>query len=199
MRAIVTIPMIVPFWVILGCEAAEPEPPLDDAAEEQVEEVDQALCADCNCPRGTRCYVDGTCQGYPVFGPIPNLGPPCIGDCQCPAGTRCEMDIGSPSSYGYCVTPTCSVSFDAVTVPPNGTTIFTVTSQWMPQGSYSLLYGTKDGVWDENGSVYNLTSGAFPIVNSPGLAGDYMRYVVMKGPQHEVLCQTAPAYAYFQP
>lgn len=67
----------------------------------------------------------------------------------------------------------------------------------MPPGAYTQLYGTKNGIPDENGSIYNLTSGDFPILNSPGLAGTYMRYVVMRGPSNELLCTSPQVVATF--
>lgn len=140
----------------------------------------------------------GGARSFAVFGPIPaNAGAACVADCQRASGTYCDMGF---LTYGYCIPrPTCSMSYSASVVPPNGTTILSVTSQGTTPGSFSLLYGTKNGVWDELGSPYNLTSGSFPIVNSPGLAGYYMRYAVMRGPRNEFLCQTSPTYSYFQP
>ena len=82
-------------------------------------------------------------------------------------------------------------------VPQNSTTTFTVSSEFMPADSYSLLHGTKDGVVDEAGSYYNWVSGEFPITNSPGFAGAYTRYINMYAPDGRWFCQTniAPATA----
>lgn len=208
MRAIEIMPIMVSFCLILGCDAAEPEPPpLEDVAaedeeaeeaEEDFEERSLLLCNDdCICPPATRCW-DGICTSYARFGPIPIHLSACVDDCQCLAGTFCDNAFGS---YGYCQsqTPSCSLSFDAAVVQPGATTNLTVTSELMPAGSFSLLYGTKDGVPDENGSMYNLTSGSFPIVNSPGLAGVYTRSAVMYGPQNQPLCWTDTVMVEFLP
>jgi hypothetical protein len=87
--------------------------------------------------------------------------------------------------------------FSSTVVPPNGTTTLSITSQALPAGSYTELHGTKNGVTDEY-SVYNLTEGSFPIVNSPGLAGLYIRWIFMRGPNNELLCSPQSTYATFQ-
>jgi hypothetical protein len=66
----------------------------------------------------------------------------------------------------------------------------------MPGGSYSLLYGTKNGIADEQGSYYGWVSGVFPITNSPGFAGTYMRYINMYAPDGRWFCQTNEAYVH---
>lgn len=173
----------------------------------QLAEKTQASCNSCECPRGQACNYAGVCAGYPVFGPIPRppLFPPCVCDSQCwlggpdappMPGAVCTNYGGS--GYGYCAVPQCSASWSLAVVPPNGTVDFIVSSDWMPPGSYSRLYGTKDGITDENGAVYNLVSGVFPIQNNPGMAGTYMRYLRMYGPDHAQLCVTAPTYSTFQ-
>lgn len=210
MRAIVIMPIMVSFCLILGCDAAEPEPPsLEDVAEEdeEAEEVFEERghplpCDDhCDCPFGFSCS-NGTCWDYIEFSPTHIYS--CVADCQCDAektgmtGMTCYYS--SPTNaYGACYTPNCSLSFDAAVVQRGATTNLTVTSEFMPAGSYTLLYGTKDGVPDENGSRYNLTSGTFPIVNSPGLAGEYTREAVMYGPQNQLLCWTDPVTVEFLP
>jgi hypothetical protein len=90
------------------------------------------------------------------------------------------------------------VSYSPVNVPLNGVTIFSVSSSHMPPGAYTQLFGTRNGAWDENGTVFNLTSGSFTITNSPGLAGTYVRHVVMRGPSNEFLCLSPEASVSFQ-
>ena len=58
--------------------------------------------------------------------------------------------------------------------------------------------GTRDGVIDEAGSLFNLVSGSFPITNSPGMAGSYVRYIRMFGPDHAELCESPHAAVVFQ-
>lgn len=189
MRPITTTLIFSVVSFILGCDTASPEP------EENVGQVDQAVCAICSCPLGDECKATGDCGGIVQFSPsLPN---PCIEDCQCPSGTRCTRDGGS---YGFCRTPTCSASYSVTTVPLNGTTTFSISSQYMPPGAYTKLFGTKDGIQDVNGTVFNLTSGSFTITDSPGLGGKYIRYVMMYGPNNATLCSTQnqPASVTFQ-
>jgi hypothetical protein len=81
-------------------------------------------------------------------------------------------------------------------IPPNATTNFTVTSDELPSGAYSLMSGTKDGITDVDGSYYDWTSGVFPITNFPGFAGYYMRYIDMYAPDGRWFCRTNQAYAH---
>lgn len=214
----VSIALMMIGWFALGACAVERDEPgsqsgppelasRDESRPPVLAETSQAVCSDCACPRGQRCNFLGVCAAYPVFGPIPRppLFPPCVCDSQCwiggpdappMPGAVCTNYGGS--SYGYCEVPQCSVSWALAVVPPNGTVDFIVSSASMPPGSYSRLYGTKDGVTDENGAVYNLVSGVFPIQNNPGMAGTYMRYLHMHGPDHTLLCVTAPTYSTFQ-
>jgi hypothetical protein len=189
-----------------GCAVSETD---STAAQEEpgtLGEFEQALGQTCSinddCPRGTGCY-NGTCIGIVQFGPVPAppLSPACVSDGQCaPYGRRCSIDTTTftpGGSYGYCFAPTCSVSWGSFWIPQNSTVDFTVTSNEMPGGSYSLLHGTRNGVIDENGSYYNLVSGVFPITNSPGLSGFYSRYVRMYAPDGRLFCTTNESYAYF--
>jgi hypothetical protein len=159
-------------------------------------EKSQASCVSCACPRGQACNHLGVCAGYPLFGPIPGppLWPACVCDSQCPTGSVCSLSNG----YGYCQVPTCAAFWDVAVVPPNGTANFGVSSQWMPAGSYSRLYGTRNGVLDTDGLLYNTVAGSFLVQNAPGLAGFYMRYVRMFGPDHTPLCQSEPVYITLQ-
>jgi hypothetical protein len=96
-------------------------------------------------------------------------------------------------------TSCCSASYSSASVPPGGTVILTLSSSgYIPPGSISYLYGTKNGVTDEFGSPYPVTSGSFPIANSPGLSGSYERHVIMLGPDNTFLCQTQSATTVFQ-
>lgn len=188
-----------------GCAVSETAP---TAAQEEplvLGELEQAVGQSCvkndNCPRGTGCF-NGTCIQILEFGPAPEapLSPACVSDGQCaPAGRRCSVHTtttypGGP--HGYCLAPTCSVSWDPYWVPQNSTTNFIVTSSEMPIDSYSVLYGTKNGITDEYGSYYNWVSGVFPITNFPGFSGYYMRYINMFAPDGRWFCQTNQAYVY---
>jgi len=188
-----------------GCAVSETSSP---AAQEDLPvlgESKQAVGQSCrindHCPRGMGCY-NRTCIQIVEFGPIPEapLAPACVSDGQCaPAGRRCGINTtayypGGPHSY--CLAPTCSVSWNPSWVPQNSTTNFTVTSNEMPVGSYSLLYGTKNGTADEYGSYYDWVSGIFPITNYPGFAGYYMRYIDMYTPDGRWFCQTNQSYVY---
>jgi hypothetical protein len=190
MRSIATTLFFSVITLVLGCNAARPEP------EENVGQVDQALCDICSCPRGSECKANGSCGGIDPdvvkFGPVPAL---CVEDCQCFSGERCLRGPGA--SYGLCTS--CSVWYNPLNVPLNSTTTFSISSLNMPPGAYTQLFGTRDGAWDVNGTVFNLTSGNFTITNSPGLAGTYVRHVVMRGPSNEFLCESPEASVSFQP
>jgi hypothetical protein len=133
------------------------------------------------------------------------MAPPCVCDRQCGEGwtlpaqpgrgaARCELS----GTYGYCVNPTCELYWSAGSVAPGGTVTLSVTSSNLPEGSYLRLYGTRNGVVDEAGSLFNLVSGSFPITNSAGLEGSYVRYIRIFGPDHAQLCESPHAAVEFQ-
>lgn len=154
------------------------------------------------CALGTACY-NRTCIDLPSPpGPLPEepWGERCVNDAQCaPFGRRCEVHTNTyvPNGpVGYCVAPSCSVSWSLSVIPPNATTNFIVTSSEMPWGgSYSVMYGTKNGVTDVDGAYYDWIEGVFPITNFPGFAGSYMRYLEMYAPDGRLFCTTNQAYA----
>ncbi|MDC0710747.1 hypothetical protein POL68_19880 [Stigmatella sp. ncwal1] len=93
----------------------------------------------------------------------------------------------------------CSLAFSSSSVPA-GATVTLALSSWgyIPAGSISYLYGTRNGVPDEFGSPYYVTSGNFSIVNSPGLSGSYERRVTIVGPYGETLCNSPSTATVFQ-
>jgi len=183
-----------------GCATDQPLPLPDESAGETFAETAQALTScrsHSDCPVGTYCDTSGTCSSF-VIGPT--LGPACGSDSNCTFGQLCTNRNPSLGFYGSCVTPDCSAQYSLSFVPLNGTTYFNVTSN-APSGSYSRLYGTKDNNPDAFGTMFQLTSGSFPILNSPGLAGYYMRYLEMYTSDNRLWCQTQnqPTYTYFAP
>jgi hypothetical protein len=194
-----TIMVFIGLCLSFGCVTDKPAPLSDDNAGETLAEASQALtsCSSHNdCPVGTYCGTSGICSSA-VFGPTPP--PTCGSDFQCiPLGQLCTNRNPNLGFYGSCVTPTCSAQYSLSYVPLNGTTYFDVSSN-APAGSYSRLYGTKNNNPDEFGTVYQLASGSFPILNSPGLAGSYMRYLDMYTSDSRLWCRTQPTYTYFAP
>ncbi len=154
----------------------------------------QVSCAShCNCPLGQQC-AGGTCQTIIFPSPAPPT-PPCMADCQCALRSYCN---GANGGWGICIAPTCSVAWSYSPVPSGSTVNFLISSSQMPANSYLKLYGTRNGVVDENGTVYNLVSGTFPIPNAPGSSGVYTRYVRMYSPTNRLLCQSNTANVTFQ-
>jgi len=182
-----------------GCAIDKPAPLPDENAGESFGEATQALTScrsHSDCPVGTYCDTSGTCSSF-VIGPTPP--PICGSDVQCmPYGQRCTNTSPNLGTYGSCVTPACSAQYSLSSVPLGGTTFFNVNSN-APSGSYSLLYGTRDNVQDAFGTLFQLTSGSFPIQNTAGLAGYYMRYLDMYAPNNQLWCRTQPTYTLFSP
>ncbi len=147
----------------------------------------------CNCPLWQKCS-GGLCVDVRYPGPMPP-SPPCMADCQCAARSYCTA---SGTSWGFCVAPTCSLAWSASTVPPNGSANFIISSTQMPANSYLRLYGTRNGVVDANGDIWNLVSGTFGIPNTPGTAGVYVRYVRMYSPTNRLLCESNTVTVTFQ-
>jgi hypothetical protein len=195
MKTMIVVPVLVFLCSSFGCATSEPEPRVEQATAQLGD--GQACSSDCQCDRGFRC-TSGTCQSIVQFGPVPGppLSPACVCDSQCPTGSVCSDPHNTSSSYGYCITYACTISFAPYYTPPGGTTTLTLTSD-SPPGSYSLLYGQKNSSWDTIGAYYGLTSGSFSITNTPGLAGLYMRYAVLYRPDGQQLCTTAPTYSCF--
>lgn len=194
--------------ILWGCATGEPEgdpavPGESLALSESEQEVVQACSVNDDCARGYGCY-NGTCFGYVVFGPVPAppFSPACVSDGQCaPAGRRCGMHTTTYTpggGYSYCVVPTCSVSWSYSPVPQGSTVNFNVTSEYMGHGAFSLLYGTRNGSWDVYGDYYNLVSGVLLVANSPGLSGDYMRFVDMYAPDGRWFCRSNYSYVTLQ-
>ena len=177
-----------------GCVTDDPTPLPEEA--EAAQEVLTFCSSHDACPVGTYCDVGGVCSGF-VIGPNP--GPVCGNDHQCsPYGLRCTNTSPNLGTYGSCVSPSCSAQYSLAYVPAGGTTFFNVSSN-APSGSFSRLYGTRDNRQDAFGDIFQLTSGSFPILNSPGLAGSYMRYVDMYAPNGQFWCETATTTTYFAP
>lgn len=182
-----------------GCVHDEATAPTDEVSEENLGETTQESTKYCNshcdCGGEEYCGTGGICTSF-VIGPSPA---PCGSDCNCSGGQRCTNMSSALGSYGSCVSPSCSAQYSPYYVPAGGTNYFHLSSSNMPSGSYSRLYGTRDGYWDEFGSVYYLTSGTFQNVNSPGRSGYYMRYVDMHAPNGQFWCRTQQTYTYFAP
>ena len=194
----VTIESLLP-WICLaaGCAAEAPTP--HRAQRTAAVTAGQSCSSDCECDRGLRC-TNGTCQGFVEFGPIPAppLSPACVCDSQCPSGTLCSNPQNTPTSYGYCHAYQCSLTFAPYYVGPGDSTALSLTSDPPPPpGSYTLLYGTRDGVTDVAGARFDLTAGTFAIANTPGLAGAYVRYATIHRPNGELLCSTASTASCF--
>jgi len=195
----ITALAFISFCLSFGCAIDKPAPLPDENAVEGFGEETQALTScrsHSDCPVNTYCDTSGTCSMF-VIGPT--LGPTCGSDVQCmPYGQRCTNTSPNLGTYGSCVTPACSAQYSLSSVPLGGTTYFNVSSN-APSGSYSRLYGTRDNVQDAFGTIYQLTSGSFPIQNTAGLAGYYMRYLDMYAPNDQLWCRTQPTYALFSP
>jgi hypothetical protein len=103
---------------------------------------------------------------------------------------------------GAACTTTCSAWFIGFYyIHSGGTTTFGFqTSGYIPAGSRAYLYGTKNGVVDENGSAsFDQTTFSYDVLNSPGREGYYERYVVIRGPNNATLCTTNIASITFSP
>ena len=181
------------------------EPPLAGAADQALLGAGAACSSDCACGRGLRC-TGGVCASYVEFGPIPAppFSPPCVCDAQCPSDRFCTNNQASPTSYGYCVAASCSAGFSPTFVPAGSSTLFTLASHAdfdspLPAGSFSRMYGTRNGVQDAFGEAYPFTAAVFSIANTPGLAGSYTRYVGVHRPDGGLLCTTGVATSVFAP
>lgn len=182
------------FGLIGGCAVSDTNP-TGAQAEAYIIGEGQSCIVNDHCPRGLGCH-NGVCKLLSVFGaPEPPYAPACASDGQCPPGRRCGVHTVTYDDLtaDYCIAPTCSVEWSSNVLPPNSTTNFIVTSDEMPTGSYSLLYGTRNGIADVQGSYYGWVNGVFPITNFPGFAGFYTRRIEMYAPDGRKLCETDAA------
>lgn len=190
---------VVPFviaslcFALAGCGSVPEESSIADeeliSTSVSASAVGGACTTSCDCPLDSTCS-SGVCVILPVAGPrSPN--PRCYADCQCSSPQYCSA---TPPSHGYCE-PSCSVKWLREIVPPGQGTLFIIRSNGLPAGSYSRLYGTKDGVTDVNGQIWQTTSGSYGVTYGPGV---YTRYMKMFSAANVQLCQTNVSSVTFQ-
>jgi hypothetical protein len=167
-----------------------------------------------NVPPGSTSYLYGTKNGLPDANGIPygvTSGAYLVANSPGLEGLYARwVVIRGPDGAEVCKTnttsvffqappATCSVSFSSPVVPSGGSVVFSFASGGpIPPGSVTYLYGKKDGAVDTDGMLFNLTSGDFLIANSPGLAGFYERWAVIKAPGDLTVCTTNVTTVHFQ-
>lgn len=113
-----------------------------------------------------------------------------------PADRGVEDEMGTASAG---LDAACKLSWSNFYVPPGGSVQFKLlTLGTYPANSISYLYGTKNGVQDEFGSAFSGPNFNYTITNAPGLAGSYNRWVIVRGPSDEFVCQSFSAPVVFQ-
>ncbi len=95
---------------------------------------------------------------------------------------------------------TCSLSTSERTVPQGGSTTLTITASGTVAGDAAFWWGTRDGAPDASGtpSFPLVASGSFMIRNSPGFAGKYKRYAVIRDKMGLEVCKTNEVEVTFQ-
>jgi len=95
--------------------------------------------------------------------------------------------------------PKCTASFSKSVVAQGSSVVFSLSSVGdIPAGSISYLYGTKNGVTDEPGNAFSGPNFSYTITNTPGLAGSYVRWLVVKTSSGQKVCQSNNTSTTFQ-
>ena len=163
-------------------------------------------------PIGSRAYLYGTKNGATDENGV-DFGPPTFSynlvNAFGLAGSYARsIVIRTPSNVEVCRTntastvfqaPTCQLSFSKSVVASGDSVQFALTSQGaIPAGTRAYLYGYKNGITDETGVDIGGPSFNYNIVNSPGLAGNYTRWVITRTTDGRTVCQTNRTSTIFQ-
>lgn len=163
-------------------------------------------------PSGSRSYLYGTKDGVTDFNGYDwGLPPYSQGflNTFSNAGTyRRWVTILGPDGTTVCTSnvattvfqaPTCTAAFSKSVVAQGDSVVFSLTSTGnIPAGSISYLYGTKNGVTDEPGNAFSGPNFSYTITNTPGLAGSYVRWLVVKTSGGQKVCQSNQTSTTFQ-
>ncbi|KFE63735.1 MopE-related protein [Hyalangium minutum] len=156
---------------------------------------------------------DGYGTSGAVFGPAPY-------GCSPPAGySYNRLDCDDRNRYVYsgalevcdgkdnncngsvdesCTAVTCSAWVSTTSVPSGGTGTFGFSASGPLGSSRAYVYGSKNWVQDENGSLsYDQTTLSYLVGNYPGLEGYYQRYIVIRRDDGANLCTTNTVGVWF--